>query len=95
MSMLDAVVPWYVTEDVYESFRNAAVDPQVFFTTHADWLVAALEHERRAEENGVAIVRIRMDFAAFEAWREIAGAKNDVEGRSSFAIYRAEQILPS
>lgn len=95
MGMLDAVVPWYVAEEIYERFRCTSVDPEVFFTSHSEWLAAATEHERQAEENGGAIVRICMDFAAFERWCESDGARNDVEGRWAFAIYRAQQILPS
>lgn len=93
--MLDnfAVVPWYPSERCYQQFRCTADDFDAFFSTYDEWLAAALEHERRAEANGVTILRIRVAYEAFEQWRSAQGARNDAAGRSAFAETRARILL--
>lgn len=94
MDSLDvAAVPWYPSEVVYESFRDAAEDPQEFFDSFEEWKVAALEHERQAERVGVILLRICMSIDEFQAYCGLAPCHNDQAGRSKFAYYKAEQII--
>lgn len=88
-----AAVPWYLTEEIYEAFRQTALDRPDFFASHAEWLVAALEHERQAERYGVTIVRVRMDPEAFAKWCHMEGRGNDAASRSEFAELRAVRMI--
>ena len=88
-----AVVPWYLSADIYEAFRAGAEDRVDFFESHAAWLEAALEHERQAERHGVTIVRARMDPAAFEQWCQEQEKSRNAASRSEFAEVRAARML--
>ena len=88
-----AAVPWYTSKAEYEAFRNTALDHVDFFPSHKDWLDAAMEHERRAEQAGVVLIRIRMSIEQFETWQALSGYLNDGVGRSAFADERARKIL--
>ncbi len=88
-----AAVPWYLTEDIYEAFRQTALDQADFFGNHAEWLVAALEHERQAERFGVTILRVRMDAEAFAKWCADHRRANDANARSEFAEQRAARMI--
>lgn len=88
-----AAVPWYLSEEIYEVFRQTAVDQGDFFASHAEWLEAALEHERQAERYGVTILRIRMDPEAFANWCVEHGRANDANSRSEFAELRAARMI--
>ncbi|XZE42946.1 hypothetical protein SH467x_002486 [Pirellulaceae bacterium SH467] len=88
-----AAVPWYPNETVYESFRDAAEDPQEFFDSFEEWKVAALEHERQAERVGVILLRIRMSLDEFQSYCVRSYCHNDQSGRSQFAYHKAEQII--
>lgn len=88
-----ASVPWYANAVVYEQFRNDSADPETFFDSHDQWLLKALEHERQAERYGVSIIRIRMDKREFDQWCRSNPSVNDIEGRSGYAEYRANQIF--
>ncbi|MFM7116528.1 MAG: hypothetical protein ACKO0N_07835 [Planctomycetota bacterium] len=88
-----AAVPWYMNEENYEAFRSTAVDQADFFESHAEWLEAALEHERQAEKYGVTIVRVRMDPAAFAVWCAEQSRANDADARSEFAELRAARMV--
>ncbi len=88
-----AAGPWYVTEEIYEAFRQMASDRNDFFDSHAEWLKAALEHERQAERYGVMILRVRMDPEAFGKWCEEQRRSNDASARSEFAERRAARMV--
>ena len=89
-----ATVPWYPDATQYELFRSAADDPEVFFDSHQDWLITALEHERQAERRGVIIVRVRMRFDAFKRWcAQLPNRKNDLSGRSMYADCCGRDLL--
>lgn len=88
-----AAVPWYLTEEIYEAFRQTAVDRADFFGKHAEWLEAALEHERQAERFGVTILRVRMDAEAFAQWCADHSRANDATSRSEFAEQRAARMI--
>lgn len=88
-----AAVPWYPSPEIYEAFRDRAIDQADFFASHGEWLEAALEHERQAERHGVTIVRVRMDPEAFAKWCAGQGRANDAAARSEFAELRAERLV--
>jgi hypothetical protein len=88
-----AAVPWYLTEQIYETFRQSAVDQADFFTSHAEWLEAALDHERQAEHYGVTILRVRMDPESFAKWCMEQSRVNDAASRSEFAELRAARMI--
>ncbi len=88
-----AAVPWYLSAEIYEAFRDTANDRADFFASHAEWLEAALEHERQAERYGVTIVRIRMDPEAFAKWCAAEGLANNATSRSEFAELRAARMI--
>lgn len=88
-----AAVPWYMNEETYEVFRSKASDRADFFASHAEWLEAALEHERQAEKYGVTIVRVRMDPEAFAIWCTEQSRPNDAASRSEFAELRAARMI--
>ena len=88
-----AAVPWYLSDEIYQAFRQSAADQADFFASHADWLEAALEHERQADRYGVTIIRVRMELAAFQQWCEIQNRVNDASARSAFAELRAERMI--
>jgi hypothetical protein len=88
-----AAVPWYLSAEIYEAFRQTASDQADFFTSHGEWLEAALEHERQAEKHGVTIVRVRMDPEAFAAWCAEQSRANDAASRSEFAELRAARMV--
>lgn len=93
--MSDAIVPWFVTASCYEEFRSTATDADVFFDSHCEWIEAAMEHERLAEQAGVIIIRIRMHFEDFEAWRLDRGLLNHADTRLQFAELIAQKLLGS
>ncbi|XZE19889.1 hypothetical protein SH449x_005219 [Pirellulaceae bacterium SH449] len=93
--MSDAIVPWFVSETCYEQFRSTATDSDVFFDSHKEWVDAAMEHERLAERAGVIIVRIRMRFEDFEAWRVQHGLLNHADTRLQYAELVAQKLLGS
>lgn len=88
-----AAVPWYLTAPIYEAFRQTAVDQADFFASHAEWLEAALEHERQAERYGVTILRVRMDPESFAKWCAEQTRVNDAASRSEFAELRAGRMI--
>lgn len=88
-----AAVPWYMNAEIYEEFRKTASDQADFFASHAEWLEAALEHERQAEKYGVTIVRVRMDPEAFAIWCTDQRRANDAAARSDFAELRAARMV--
>ena len=88
-----AAVPWYLSAEIYEAFRQTASDQADFFASHAEWLEAALEHERQAEKYGVTIVRVRMDPGAFAVWCAEQRRTNDAAARSEFAELRAARMI--
>jgi hypothetical protein len=54
-----------------------------------------MEHERLAERAGVIIVRIRMKFEDFEAWRIQHGLLNHADTRLQYAELVAQKLLGS
>lgn len=88
-----AVIPWYTSPECYAQFRAAAVDAACFFDTYQQWVEACLQHELRAAEAGVMIVRSRMDFQEFENWRIAENRESDDSARSEFAIFRLRRVL--
>lgn len=94
-TMSDAIVPWFVTAACYEQFRSTATDAEVFFDSHNEWVDAAMEHERLAEQAGVIIIRIRMHFEDFEAWRRERGLLNHADTRLQYAELVAQKLLGS
>ncbi|MEY4179643.1 MAG: hypothetical protein RLY70_3217 [Planctomycetota bacterium] len=86
-------LPWYTSAVEYERFRAAADDRSDFFDSYEDWRQAALRHEQRAESRGVPLVRIRLRWDEFVAWQAISNARNNAEGRSEFADWRASQVV--
>jgi hypothetical protein len=88
-----AVIPWYTSPECYAQFRAAALDGAYFFETYRQWQAACLEHELRAAEAGVMIVRSRMDFQEFEAWRRSENRQHDDSSRSEFAVFRLRKVL--
>jgi hypothetical protein len=93
--MSDAIVPWFVSANCYEQFRSTATDADVFFDSHSEWIDAAMEHERLAEQAGVIIIRIRMHFEDFEAWRLQHGLLNHADTRLQYAELVAQKLLGS
>lgn len=91
--MSDAIVPWFVTAACYEQFRSTAIDADVFFESHDEWVDAAMEHERLAERAGVIIIRIRMHFEDFEAWRNERNLLNHADTRLQYAELVAQKLL--
>lgn len=86
-------LPWYMNAAEYEQFRATAVDSADFFHSYDDWRRAALAHELRAESRGVSLIRILLYYEEFNAWQQLTGARNDAEGRSAFADWRATQVI--
>jgi len=86
-------LPWYTDADQYERFRTTADDRHDFFDSYVQWRLAALTHEQRAESRGVTLVRIRLRWDEFAAWKAASGARNNAAGRSEFADWRASQII--
>lgn len=86
-------LPWYTDAAEYELFRATADDQADFFDSYEDWRRAALAHELRAESRGVPLVRIRLRWEEFAAWQLRSGQRNNAEGRSDFADWRASQIV--
>ena len=82
-----AAVPWYLSAEIYEAFRQTASDQADFFASHAEWL------ERQAEKFGVTIVRVRMDPGAFAVWCAEQRRENDAAARSEFAELRAARMI--
>jgi hypothetical protein len=93
--MSDAIVPWFVRAACYEQFRSTATDADVFFNSHDEWVDAAMEHERLAEQAGVIIIRIRMHFEDFEAWRLQHGLLNHADTRLQYAELVAQKLMGS
>ena len=93
--MSDAIVPWFVSATCYEQFRSTATDADVFFDNHDEWVDAAMEHERFAEQAGVIIIRIRMQFNDFEAWRHQHCLRNHADTRLQYAQIVAQKLLGS
>jgi hypothetical protein len=87
-----AVVPWYPSPECYEQFRRTAVDRELFFSSHREWIDAAAQHERAAEEHGVVILRICMQYEAFEQWMASKQRLNELDSRSEFAEERAKDL---
>lgn len=69
------------------------MDQEDFFPSFQTWLDVAMEHERRAEQAGVVLIRIRMSIEQFETWTSLSGYSNDGRGRSAFAEAQARKIL--
>ncbi len=88
-----AAIPWYVEATDYEQFRRNALDADDFFDSFSQWVQVACEHERRAESNGVPIIRICMRWPEFDRWCQGFGGQNDAAGRSRFADQKANQIV--
>lgn len=90
-----AAVPWYRSDSEYEAFRSDASDGEDFFPSYRDWRAAAIHHENRAEQNGIAIVRVSMRLHEFQEWSRASKHHNDAKGRSAFADQRAKMIVTS
>lgn len=86
-------LPWYTDAVQYELFRATAEDRIDFFDSYEQWRQAALAHELRAESRGVPLVRIRLRWDEFTVWQAMSGMRNNAEGRSEFADWRASQIV--
>ena len=90
-----AAVPWYADQSAYDLFRQRAIDREDFFDSYRDWVTAAVEHENRAAENGVPIIRICLDWHEYSEWCTATGHQNDAAGRSEFADAKAVTLLTS
>jgi hypothetical protein len=88
-----AAVPWYTSDENYQQFRSIAVDGGDFFETFAEWVQVAMEHEHQAEKAGVILFRVRMCVEDFEKWLRGTRYRNDAEGRSAFADFRANKLI--
>lgn len=75
---------WYLAED-FDAIKALMVDGHVLHATHAQWLAAAENGERKFKANGGRVYRAIVRPAEFRAWCDRKGLKPDASARNQFA----------
>jgi hypothetical protein len=81
-------MPWYSRDD-YPAIRGMMVDQHNLAPTYDQWLMAAENNERVAQEAGLHVVRVMIVPDEFAAWC----AQRNLEPGSSARSQRAQESI--
>jgi len=76
-------LPWYSRED-YSKILAMMADPHSFASTYEQWLMAAENNERVAEQAGIEIARVAIEPDAFARWCAVRDRVPDSAARMEY-----------